>query len=69
VYFVWGCTFYAIRVGVETIPPHLLAGLRYLIAGLFLYPAFRIVTGEKPTLAQWRLVAHPTGQNLPSEIG
>jgi drug/metabolite transporter (DMT)-like permease len=54
VYFVWGCTFYAIRIGVETIPPHLLAGLRYLVAGLFFYPTLRIVTRERPTLAQWR---------------
>lgn len=54
VYVVWGCTFYAIRIGLETIPPHLLAGLRYLTAGLFFYPTFRIVTREKPTLAQWR---------------
>jgi drug/metabolite transporter (DMT)-like permease len=54
VYVVWGSTFYAIRIGVESIPPHLLAGLRYLTAGLFLFPIMRIVTREKPTLAQWK---------------
>jgi drug/metabolite transporter (DMT)-like permease len=38
VYVVWGSTYLAIRVGVETIPPLLLAGVRYLIAGLILFP-------------------------------
>lgn len=35
---VWGSTYLAIRVGVETIPPLLLAGVRYVIAGLILFP-------------------------------
>jgi len=25
IYFVWGCTFFAIRVGVREVPPFLLA--------------------------------------------
>jgi len=54
VYVVWGSTFYAIRVGLTSFPPHLLAGLRYLVTGVFFYPALRIATREKPTLAQWR---------------
>ena len=37
IYFVWGSTFLAIRVGVREVPPFLLAGLRFLIAGLVLY--------------------------------
>lgn len=54
VYIVWGATFFAIRIGVESFPPHLLAGIRYLVAGAFFYPTFRIITREKPTLPQWR---------------
>lgn len=54
VYLLWGCTFYAIRVGIESFPPFLLAGLRHLSVGLLFYPAFRRVTREKPTFAQWR---------------
>ena len=38
VYLVWGSTYLAIRVGVETIPPLLLAGVRFLAAGAVLYP-------------------------------
>ena len=37
IYFVWGSTFLAIRVGVREVPPFLLAALRFLIAGVVLY--------------------------------
>jgi drug/metabolite transporter (DMT)-like permease len=33
VYFVWGSTFLAIRVGVREVPPFLLAAMRFLLAG------------------------------------
>ncbi len=36
VYVVWGSTYLAIRLGVETIPPFLMAGTRHLVAGLAL---------------------------------
>ena len=48
VYVVWGSTYLAIRVRVETIPPLLLAGIRYLIAGLILFP-FAIRGGSPET--------------------
>jgi drug/metabolite transporter (DMT)-like permease len=54
VYFLWGSTFFAIRIGIESFPPLLLAGLRHLTVGIVFYPLFRKVTGERPTLAQWR---------------
>jgi len=38
VYVVWGSTYLAIRVGVGHVPPLLLAGIRYIIAGALLYP-------------------------------
>ena len=34
VYVVWGSTYFAIRVAVESIPPFLMAGLRHLAVGL-----------------------------------
>ena len=37
IYFVWGSTFLAIRVGVREVPPFLLAGMRFLVAGVVLY--------------------------------
>jgi drug/metabolite transporter (DMT)-like permease len=54
VYVLWGATFFAIRVGIESFPPLILAGLRHLSVGLVLYPIFRRVSGEKPNLWQWR---------------
>lgn len=36
IYFVWGSTFLAIRVGVREVPPFLLAAIRFSIAGLIL---------------------------------
>ena len=54
VYFLWGSTFFAIRVGIESFPPLLLAGLRHLSVGIVFYPLFRKITGERPTAAQWR---------------
>ncbi|HVF58008.1 MAG TPA: EamA family transporter [Pyrinomonadaceae bacterium] len=39
--FFWGTTYLAIRVGLETIPPMLLAGIRFLIAGVVLFLLMR----------------------------
>jgi drug/metabolite transporter (DMT)-like permease len=54
VYLLWGATFFAIRIGIESFPPLILAGLRHLSVGLVFYPIFRRVSGERPTLSQWR---------------
>jgi len=54
VYILWGSTYFAMRVGVESIPPYLMAGIRHLSVGLVFYPLMRLTTGERPALAQWR---------------
>lgn len=54
VYVVWGSTYLAIRVGLESFPPFVLAGLRHLTAGLVLYPFVRWRTELRPTAANWR---------------
>ncbi|HXR32917.1 MAG TPA: EamA family transporter [Verrucomicrobiae bacterium] len=54
VYILWGSTFFAIRMGIESFPPLVLAGLRHISVGLVFYPVFRRVGGERPTLKQWR---------------
>lgn len=51
VWVVWGSTYFAIRVAVESLPPLLMAGTRYLVAGLILFPLAR--RGERPSRAQW----------------
>src|SRR6266403_2071386 len=55
VYVVWGSTYLAIRVGIESFPPLLLAGSRHLLTALILYPILRWKTGVRPTPAQWRM--------------
>lgn len=53
IYFVWGSTFLAIRVGVHEVPPFLLAAMRFLVAGLVLY-GWMIARGEpSPTMREW----------------
>src|SRR5436309_5299182 len=53
IYFVWGSTFLAIRVGVREVPPFLLAAMRFLVAGLILY-GWMIAQGERsPSGRQW----------------
>jgi len=54
VYIVWGSTYLAIRVGIESFPPFILAGLRHLTAGLVLYPFVRRKAGTRPTAANWQ---------------
>jgi drug/metabolite transporter (DMT)-like permease len=53
IYFVWGSTFLAIRVGVHEVPPLLLAAMRFLVAGLVLY-GWMTARGERsPSGRQW----------------
>lgn len=54
VYLVWGSTYLAIRIGIESFPPFILAGLRHLTAGLVLYRFFRGKPGSRPTALNWR---------------
>jgi len=57
VYLLWGSTYLAIRVAVETVPPLIMAGLRHFTVGLFLYPILRRTTGVRPTAANWKSAA------------
>jgi len=54
VYILWGSTYFFIRIGIETIPPFVMAGIRHTAIGLVFYPVFRHLSKEKPTPAQWR---------------
>jgi drug/metabolite transporter (DMT)-like permease len=53
IYFVWGSTFLAIRVGVREVPPFLLAGIRFLVAGVILYVWMRTTGVPSPCRRQW----------------
>ena len=54
VYVLWGSTYLAIAVAVKTIPPLLMAGVRYLIAGGLLYGWTRWRGAAPPLRLHWR---------------
>jgi drug/metabolite transporter (DMT)-like permease len=54
VYLCWGMTYLAMRIAVRDIPPHLMSGARFLVAGLVLYLWTRGRGDPKPTAIQWR---------------
>ena len=57
VYIVWGSTYLAIRFAVATMPPFLMAGVRFVIAGAILYAWMRLRGTPAPTRMQWRATA------------
>ena len=60
IYVVWGSTYLAIRIAIETLPPFAMAGVRFLLAGALLY-AWAIRRGDRvhdaPGWPQWRAAA------------
>ena len=52
VYVIWGSTYFGIAISIETIPPFLMAAIRFAIAGLI--------------LLVWDLLRHPDARRLPS---
>ena len=53
IYFVWGSTFLAIRVGVNEVPPFLLAGIRFFVSGIVLYGWMRLKGAPPPSRTEW----------------
>lgn len=57
VYLIWGSTYLAIRVAIETMPPFFMLGARFGVAGLLMYGWLRWRGGARPTWRQWRSAA------------
>jgi drug/metabolite transporter (DMT)-like permease len=53
IYFVWGSTFLAIRVGVREVPPFLLASMRFFVAGVLLFTWMRLKGTPSPSRREW----------------
>lgn len=52
--FFWGTTYLAIRIGLETLPPMLFAGMRFMTAGALLFTIVRAWTGARlPKGREW----------------
>ncbi|HVZ66232.1 MAG TPA: EamA family transporter [Lacunisphaera sp.] len=54
IYLIWGSTYLGIRVVVETIPPFLMAGVRFLVAGALIAGYLALTRGFRATARQWR---------------
>jgi drug/metabolite transporter (DMT)-like permease len=54
IYLVWGSTYLGIRVAVETLPPFLMAGARFIVAGGMLAGWLGVTRGFRATARQWR---------------
>lgn len=52
-YIIWGSTYLAIRIAVETFPPFLMGAVRFLIAGVILYLVARARGLPQPSLREW----------------
>lgn len=52
-YVIWGSTYFALHVALETWPPMTLAGVRFTFAGAVLYAVLRARGAAAPTVAQW----------------
>ena len=50
-YLIWGATYLGMEIAIETIPPFLMASLRFLVAGAILFVIFR--PRERPTRRHW----------------
>lgn len=53
-YFIWGSTYLFIRFAIDSIPPFLMAGSRYLTAGFLMYAMARVQGAKRPPLVTWR---------------
>ncbi|MCD5994777.1 drug/metabolite exporter YedA [Pseudomonas sp. CDFA 602] len=53
-YLVWGSTYLVIRIGVESWPPLMMAGIRFSIAGCLMYGFLRYRGVPAPTWAEWK---------------
>ena len=53
-YLIWGSTYLAILFAIDTIPPLLMAGTRFLLAGSIMFAIARWQGAPKGSLANWR---------------
>ena len=54
IYIIWGSTYLAIRYAIETIPPFIMGGTRFLVSGALLYLWARSRGASRPTKLHWR---------------
>src|SRR5438128_7101960 len=53
-YLIWGSTYLGILFAIQSIPPFLMAGARFLLAGLVMFAIARTQGPLRSTWAEWR---------------
>ncbi len=53
VYLIWGSTYLGIRLAIDSIPPMLMAGTRFILAGGVLYGVMRLRGAARPDAGHW----------------
>ena len=56
-YVIWGSTYLAIKIAIETLPPFLMASTRFLVSGTLLYALARGRGAGRPSPEHWRSAA------------
>jgi drug/metabolite transporter (DMT)-like permease len=54
IYIIWGSTYLGIGFAVQSMPPHIMAGVRFIISGAILYLFLRWRGQPAPKLIHWR---------------
>lgn len=53
VYTIWGSTYFAIAIAITALPPFLMAGARFLLAGGIVYTWLRLRGAKRPSWGEW----------------
>ncbi|MBX9951941.1 MAG: EamA family transporter [Candidatus Obscuribacterales bacterium] len=53
IYLIWGSTYLAIKIAIDTMPPFLMASVRFLTAGLGFYAVLMLLGHERPKKRHW----------------
>lgn len=54
IYIIWGSTYLGILFAIQSIPPFLMAGTRFILAGLIMFAIARLQGPLRSTWAEWR---------------
>ena len=57
VYVIWGSTYFVMRIGLETVPPFLMGGARFVVAGVLLFGFLRLRGAPSPSAKEWGAAA------------
>src|SRR6059058_5102455 len=57
VHLIWGSTYLGILFAIQSIPPFLMAGTRFLLAGTIMYAMARVQGTPRPQLLTWKSAA------------